>query len=331
MTTSRFPALLEKFFTVRLMHQCEASPNTIASYRDTFRLLLRFVQERLNKAPSILQLEDLGASCITQFLDHLENDRGNCASTRNTRLAAIHAFFNYVALEEPAHSALIQRVLAIPTKRCQRKEVPFLNRPEIEALLAAPDLTTWIGRRDRTLLSLTVETGLRVSELTSLRCEDIVLGSGAHVRCQGKGRKERSTPMRKPAAKILHDWLKERDGQPKDPLFPSIRGGALSRDAVAYLLAKHVAVARIHCPSMAKKQISPHVLRHSTAMDLLQHGVDRTVIALWLGHERAETIRPYLHANLKLKERILAKIAPPYLQPGRYRPADDLMQFLESL
>lgn len=329
--TSNFPALLQRFFTDRLMRQRQASPNTITSYRDAFRLLLRFAQQSLNKAPSALQLEDLEASFITRFLDHLENSRGNSARTRNTRLAAIHSFFRYAALEEPGHSALIQRVLAIPTKRFERREVEFLVPEETEALLAAPNLNTWTGRRDRALLSLAVDTGLRVSELIGLRCEDVALGSGAHVRCEGKGRKERSTPLSKPVKKILHQWLKERHARPEDPLFPSIRGGTLSRDAVEYLLAKHVAVARENCPSMAKKRISPHVLRHSTAMNLLHHGVDRTVIALWLGHERVETTQVYLHANIKLKEKILEMTTPPNIRPGRYRPSDSLILFLESL
>ncbi len=329
--TSSFPALLERFFTDRLMRQRRVSPNTIASYRDAFRLLLKFAQKSLKKAPSDLQLEDLEASCITRFLDHLEEDRDNSARTRNQRLAAIHSFFRYAALEAPEHSALIQRVLAIPTKRYERREVEFLVEEETEALLDAPDLSTWTGRRDRALLSVAIDTGLRVSELTALRCEDLTLGSGAHVRCDGKGRKERSTPLSKPVTKILHMWLKERNGQPEDPLFPSLRGAALSRDAVEYLLAKHVATASKKCPSIAKKRISPHVLRHSAAMKLLHHGVDRTVIALWLGHERVETIQVYLHANLKLKERILETAIPPNVQLGRFQPSDSLIQFLESL
>ncbi len=329
--TSNFPALLQRFFTDRLMRQREASEHTIASYRDAFRLLLRFAQQTLEKAPSDLELEDLEAPFITRFLDHLEQDRGNGARTRNQRLAAIRSFFRYAAFEEPGHSALIQRVLAIPNKRYEQREVEFLVEEETDALLDAPDLSTWTGRRDRALLSLAVDTGLRVSELTSLRCEDVALGSGAHVRCVGKGRKERSTPLSKPVKKILQLWLTEYNGRPEDPLFPSLRGGSLSRDAVEYLLAKHVATASKKCPSMAKKRISPHVLRHSTAMNLLHHGVDRTLIALWLGHERVETVQIYLHANLKLKERILEMIAPPHIRPGRYRPSDSLMLFLESL
>lgn len=326
-----FSGLLEGFFTDRLLGQLQVSPNTIASYRDTFRLLLKFAQQRLKKAPSTLTLKDLEAPVITAFLDHLENDRSNSPRSRNVRLAAIHSFFRYVALQEPLHSALIQRVLAIPTKRTESKPVEFLTRPEVETLLDAPDLTTWAGRRDRALLMLAAQTGLRVSELVALSCEDVVLGPGAHVRCTGKGRKQRCTPLRKSVARTLREWLRERGGRPADPLFPNARGGSLSRDGVEYLLAKHVAVARSQCPSLANKRISPHVLRHTAAMDLLHHGVDRTVIALWLGHESVETTQIYLHADLALKEEALAKTAPLDVPPGRYRPDDDLLAFLESL
>jgi integrase/recombinase XerD len=331
MTTPGFPALLQSFFTDRLMRESQASPHTIASYRDTFRLLVNFAQQRLRKDPCTLQLENLDAAFITRFLNHLEQDRGNCVRTRNTRLAAIHSFFRYVALHEPQHNALIQRVLAIPNKRYERKEVEFLTRVELDALLAAPDLSTWIGRRDRALLCLAIETGLRVSELTGLRCEDVVLTHGAHVHCHGKGRKERCTPLRKPVTKILRQWLRERSGAPSAPLFPSIRGGSLSRDAVEDLVARLVAVAGEQCPSLAKKRVSPHTLRHSTAMDLLQSGVDQQVIALWLGHERPETTQAYLHANLELKQRALDKATPYHHKPGRYHPDNSLIHFLESL
>ncbi len=330
-SSTTFPGLVEGFFSDRLLRQRRASPHTIASYRDTFRLLLKFAEQRLKKLPSKLTLEDLDAPFIGDFLHHLETDRGNSPQTRNLRLAAIRSFFRYAALEEPRHSARIQRVLALPTKRCDRKPIDFLNRPEIEALLAAPDLDTWAGRRDRALLLLAVQTGLRSSELVGLRCKDIALGDGAYVRCRGKGRKERCTPLRKQATAVLRNWLHERAGQPADPLFPNARGGPLSRDGVEYLLAKHVATARKHCPSLAGKRVSPHVLRHSTAMDLLQHGVDRSVIALWLGHESVETTQVYLHADLALKEQALARTAPLDVPPGRYRPDDSLLAFLESL
>lgn len=330
-TSKRFPGLLEGFFTDRLLRERQVSPNTIASYRDTFRLLLNFAQVQLKKEPSALELEDLDAPFIAEFLHSLESDRGNSARTRNTRLAAIHSFFRYAALQEPRFSALIERVLAIPSKRYERKPIDFLTRPEIEALLAAPDLSTWGGRRDRALLLLAVQSGLRVSELVGLRREDIVLGSGAHVRCLGKGRKQRCTPLRRQVTAVLRDWLQENDARPTDPLFPNARGGELSRDGVEYLLRKHVAVARKQCPSLANKRISPHVLRHSAAMDLLQHGIDRSMIALWLGHESLETTQMYLHADLARKEEALAKTAPLNVPPGRYRPDDTLLAFLEGL
>jgi site-specific recombinase XerD len=330
-TNNNFPALIEAFFTELLMRQRQVSPNTIASYRDSFCLLFNFAKQRLNKEPSVLSIEDLDAAFIGSFLNHIENDRGNCARSRNVRLAAIHSFFKYIALQDPIHSALIQRVLAIPTKRFERKLIDFLTKPEIEALLAAPDQSTWGGRRDSTLLSLAIQTGLRVSELIGLTCKDIVLDSGAHVRCQGKGRKDRCTPLRKDLVATLRSWLRERSGQPEDPLFPNARGGFLSRDGVEYLLAKHVAVAGKKCPSIQKKRVSPHVLRHTAAMELLQHGVDLTVIALWLGHESPETAQVYVQANLKMKEKALAKTTPVNVKPGRYQPGDKLLVFLKSL
>jgi len=328
---ANFPGLLEAFFTDRLMRQRQASPHTIASYRDTFRLLLEFVQLRLKKAPSSLALDDLDAPLLGEFLDDLESRRGISARTRNVRLAAIHSFFKYAAFYQPAHSLLIQRVLAIPSKRFDRAPIEFLTHSEIAALVTAPDTRTWIGRRDRALLLLAVQSGLRVSELVGLRCQDIVLGSGAHVRCQGKGRKERCTPLRKDAVTVLRAWLRERNGRLADPLFPTVRGGQLSRDAVEDLLAKHVRAASPRCASLKHKRVSPHVLRHAAAMDLLQHGVDRSVISLWLGHESVETTQMYLHADLQLKEAALARTAPLNVGVGRYRPGDRLMAFLKSL
>lgn len=330
-THTNFAGLVEAFFTDRLMQQRKASSNTIASYRDSFCLLFKFAQQRLNKAPSMLSIDNLDAPFIGTFLHHLEKDRGNSARSRNARLAAIHSFFKYVALQDPSHSAVIQRVLAIPTKRYDRKPIDFLTQPEIDALLAAPDQSTWAGRRDRTLLLLAIQTGLRVSELIGLICQDIVLDSGAHVRCEGKGRKERCTPLRKDSAAVLRSWMRERHGQPHDPLFPNARGGFLSRDGVEYLLTKHVAVARKKCQSLTKKRVSPHVLRHTAAMDLLQHGVDRSVIALWLGHESPETTQVYVQADLEMKEKALAKTTPLDVQPGRYQPDDQTLTFLKSL
>jgi site-specific recombinase XerD len=291
-TSADLAGLLQAFFTDRLMRQRKASPHTIASYRDTFRLLLRFVQCRIGKPPQKLAIADLDVPLLVEFLDHLEKERGNCARSRNARLTALRSFFRYVAFQEPAYSGQIQRVLAIPSQRGDRRPIEFLTRPEIDALVAAPDPGSWSGRRDRTLLLLMAQTGLRVSEVTGLRCSDVVLDHGAHVRCRGKGRKERCTPLRKDAAGALRNWLQERQAASTDPLFPAARTGPLSRDGIAYLLAKHVATARQRCPSMRRKRISPHVLRHSAAMDLLHHGIDRSVIALWLGHECVETSRP---------------------------------------
>ena len=253
-TYYNFPALLQTFFTDRLMRQRQVSPETIASYRDAFCLLFKFAQQRLNKTPSALEMEDLDAPFIVAFLCWLEDKRGNGARTRNARLAAIHSFFKYASLCDPTHSGLIQRVLAIPGKRYDRVPVQYLTRPETEALLAAPDQSTWAGRRDRTLMLVTVQTGLRVSELVGLDCQDIVLGNGAHVRCKGKGRKERCTPLRTETTEALHTWLRERNGRPSDPLFPNARGGRLSRDGVEYLLRKHLSTAVQGCPSLKKSE-----------------------------------------------------------------------------
>lgn len=328
---SNFSALLEAFFTDRLMRQRQVSPHTIAAYRDTFRLILSYAQERLKKPPSELTLENLDAPFIGEFLNHLEKKRNNRARSRNLRLTAIHSFFRYVAFEQPEQSALIQRVLAIPCKRFERPVVNFLTRSEVDALLAAPNRGTWGGRRDHALMVFAVQTGLRVSELTGLRCQDITLGTGPFVRCEGKGRKARCTPLTKQTAAILRAWLRERDGQPSDPLFPNARGGWLSPDGVQYILDKHVAVAEQECPSLRKKRVTPHVLRHTTAMDLLQAGVDRSVIALWLGHESVETTQMYFDANIEMKEEILKKTASLNASASRYRPSDPVLAFLNSL
>lgn len=322
---------LEAFFTQRLATQRESSPHTIAAYRDALRLLLGFVSDRTGKAPSQLDISDLDATLVAAFLTHLETERGNGVTTRNARLSAIRSLFRYAALRHPEHAELIQRVLAIPAKRHQQTIVCFLDAQEIDALLAAPDPTSWIGRRDHALLLVAVQTGLRISELTGLVCGDLHLGVGAHVRCRGKGRKDRATPLTSHTVDVVHAWLQERAGKPTEPLFPSRRGGPLSPDAVERLTAKHTATAAAHCPSIASKHVTPHVLRHTAAMQLLQNGVDISVIALWLGHESIQTTQIYLHADLALKERALARIAPPNTTPGRYRPPDPLLAFLEDL
>ena len=330
-TQSTFSELLQAYFTQRLINECNASPHTIANYRDTFRLLIAFAHRTLKKPPTALTMQHLDAAFVCRFLDHLEKDRGVSARSRNVRLAAIHSFFHYVALQEPALGALAQRVLAIKSKRHVKKPIDFLTRAEAEALLSAPDQQTWSGRRDWALLLLALQTGLRLSEIISLCCQDIALDTGAHVRCTGKGRKIRCIPLRKETVATLRAWLRERNAQPLDSLFPNVRGKPLSRDGVQYLLTKHVATARQQCPSLKNKRVSPHVLRHSTAMDLLQCGVDRSVIALWLGHERMDTTQIYLHASLELKEKALAKTEPFYGRPRRYRPPEQLMAFLQSL
>lgn len=323
--------LLEGFFTRRLMTQRQASPHTIASYRDTFRLLLRFAQQRLRKAPSNLALEDLDAPLVLAFLDELEQCRGASARTRNLRLTAIHSFFCYAAFESPAHAAQVQRVLAIPSKRFARTLVNYLSRAEVDALLAAPDRSTWSGRRDHALILLAVQTGLRLSELTGLQREDLSMGTGSHVRVLGKGRKERCTPLSKATRAVMIAWLREPLKVPGQPVFPNAQGGRLSSHGVHYLLAKHVTTASGTCPSLGTKRVTPHVLRHTTAMDLLQAGVEQALIALWLGHESIETTQQYLDANLALKEQVLARTTPPGAKAGRYRPDDKLLAFLSSL
>lgn len=327
-----FPTLIERFFTERLMRQRRASPHTVASYRDTFRLLFAFTHTYLGKAPSCLNLIDIDAPLVSAFLDDLEARRSTSVRTRNLRLTAIRSFFQFVAYEEPALSAHIQRVLAVPSKRHDKRMVHFLVRPEIEALLAAPDRSTWIGRRNHNLLLLAVQTGLRVSELIGLDRSSIVLGAGAHVRCVGKGRKERCTPITQHVSVALQAWLREPRHSNSDVLFPTMRGCRLSADAVQYLVAKNVSIAKSTCPSLKNKRVTPHVLRHSAAMELLQAGVDCSVIALWLGHESVQTTQMYLHAHMALKETALARVAPlRKTATDRYRPEDRLLAFLNAL
>ena len=322
---------MQAFFTERLVAQRRVSAHTVAAYRDTYRLLLGFAQERTGKMPSALGIDDLDAPLIGAFLEHLETTRGNSVRTRNARLAAVHSLFRFAALRHPEHAALIQRVLAIPHKKFDCQLVSFLTRTEVEALLCAPDRTSWIGRRDHALLLIAVQTGLRVSELTGLTCADVVLGTGAHVHCVGKGRKERQTPLTKQAVAVLRVWMTERQGSTDDPLFPSRRRGPLSRDAVELLVAKYAAAARQRCPSLGAKTVSPHVLRHTAAMQLLTAGIDTTVIALWLGHAGVEATSIYTHADLGMKERALARTAPTGTPTGRYQAPDGLLAFLETL
>jgi site-specific recombinase XerD len=322
---------LEAFFTQRMIGQRQASPHTIAAYRDTFRLLLHFTRDRTGKSPCQLGLADLDAPLIAAFLTDLETRRGNSPRTRNARLAAIHSLFRYAALRHPEHAALISRVLAIPPKRFERDLVTYLTEPETSALLAAPGRSARTGRRDHALLALAIQTGLRVSEIAALQCGDITLGPGAHVRCHGKGRKERITPLTSQTVAVLRAWIREHGGQPASPLFPGPRGEPLTRSAIEHMVTRYAATAAASCPTLRARPISPHTLRHTAAMQLLHAGVDITVIALWLGHESTETTQIYLHADLTLKERALARTTQPGTTPGRYKPPDSLLAFLENL
>lgn len=322
---------LESWFTDRLGRQRQVSARTITSYRDTLKLLLCFMQDRTGKSPSSLDWDDLDQEAISAFLDHLETERGNSARTRNLRLTAIRSLFSYAALRHPEHAGVIQHVLAIPTKRFDTKTISFLNAEEAAALIDAPDLQRWEGRRDRALLVLALQTGLRVSELINLDCADIVLGTGGHVQCQGKGRRQRAVPLTSSAQQVLKVWMAERAGRAGDPLFPTRTGHRLSPDAVQRRVALHGAAAAERCPSLRSKNLHPHVLRHTCAMSLLQAGVDVAVIALWLGHADMRSTNAYVHADLSIKERALALTTPATIKPGRYKPADPVLALLESL
>jgi integrase/recombinase XerD len=324
-------ATVQAFFTERLARQRRASPHTIAAYRDTLRLLLSFAAQRTGTLPCRLDFTDLDAPMISAFLDYCEHDRGNSIRTRNARLAAIHSLFSFAALRHPEHAADLERVLAIPPKRADQTIVTFLTRDETQALLAAPDRSTRTGRRDHAWMLLAIQTGLRASELTSLTRRDVHLGAGAYVACHGKGRKDRITPLTPGTISTLQNWLAERPGQPGDPLFTTIRGGPMSNDALQQRLTVHAAKAARTCPALASKNLTPHVLRHSAAMALLHAGNDITVIALWLGHENVTTTQIYLQADMALKQRALDRTTPPATVPGRYRPPDQLLAFLEAL
>jgi len=322
---------LQAFFTDRLMSQRQASPHTIAGYRDAFRLLLRFAADRTDTQPCELDMGDLDAPLVAAFLDHLETERRNSVRTRNHRLAAVHSLFSYAALRHPEHAASIQRVLAIPPKRFERNLVTYLTDDEAQAVVSACDRATWTGRRDHAMIVLAIQTGLRISELADLSCADVVLGAGAHVHCVGKGRKQRRTPLVPHTAAVLRVWLAERQGSPLEPLFPTVTGKPLSRDAIEHRITQHVRNAGRVCPSIRTKKVTTHTLRHTAAMRLLLSGVDVTVIALWLGHEQVSTANLYLHADMSQKERAIARITPPNTTPGRYRASDPILAFLEAL
>lgn len=322
---------LQAWFTERLITQRNASPQTIAAYRNALRLLLRFAHEQTGKQPCQLDFADLDAPLIGAFLDHLEHQRGNTPRTRNARLAAIHSLFRYAALRHPEHAASIGRVIEIPAKRHERALICYLDLDETKALLAAPDRTSWLGRRDHAMLLTAIQTGLRVSELVALRVGDVSLGTGAHLRVTGKGRKERCATLTPETIAVLREWMRERDGEPEQPLFPTRRGGTLTTRAVALLLDKHTAAANTACPSLRGKRVTPHVLRHTNAMLLRAENIDILTIALWLGHESTRSTEIYLHADNKLKQQAIDRTAPTGTPPGRYQPPDTLLAFLERL
>jgi integrase/recombinase XerD len=322
---------LQSFFSDRLVKQLHASPHTIAAYRHALRLLLTFAQQQTGKQPSRLDFADVDAPLVGAFLNHLERDRGNSAKTCNARLAAIHSLFRYSALRHPEHAASIARVLEIPAQRHRQTAIAYLDRSEIEALLAAPDRSTWLGRRDHAMLLVGIQTGVRVSELVNLTIDAVSLSTGAHLRVTGKGDKQRCAILTSETIAVLREWLRERDGQPHEPLFPTRRGQPLTTRAFELRLDKHTVTAACRCPTLNTKRVTPHVLRHTNAMLLRAEDVDIYTIALWLGHASIKSTEIYLHADNKLKQQAIERAAPTGTSPGRYRPPDQLLAFLETL
>lgn len=329
--TPCFPTLLQQFFVERLIQQKNVSPRTVASYRDAFRLLLNFAQHRLHKSPADLALTDLDASLVLAFLDHIEKERHNSIRSRNARLSAIHSFLNYAALRDPLALSTIHRVLAIPMKRFEQPLVDFFSHEEINAILNAPERTTWCGQRDRVMLATLYNTGSRVSELIGMTVKDLVLERSPSVRIHGKGRKERTVPLWRRTATQLRRWLPQIDSAPDQHLFPTRSGGPMSRTGVTDRLHLAARVASQRYPQLLQRKISPHRIRHSTACHLLQAGVDLNVIALWLGHESPSTTHIYVEADLAMKQRALNVLQAPNQKPNRYRPTDEVIKFLDGL
>jgi len=326
-----FAALLQGFFLQRLVQQRNASPCTVAAYRDAFRLLLAYLEQHCHKKPALLALDDFNAPLVLGFLDHLEKERGNGIRSRNARLAAVHAFARYTALQCPSALGQMQQILAIPYKRFEKPLLGFLSREAMQAILAAPDQSTWVGRRDRLLLALLYNTGARVSELVAIRAGDVVLAATSTVRLHGKGRKQRTVPLWKETADLARQWMRNEALRPDEPLLPNRNRRAMSRGNAAERVALAARAAQPNCPALAGQVVTPHTIRHSTAMHLLQSGVDLTVIALWLGHESPVTTHGYVEADLAMKERALAALDPPGIKAGRYQAKDSLLAFLESL
>jgi site-specific recombinase XerD len=325
-----FSALVQGFFCQRLIAQRNASPRTVASYRDTFQLLLRFLDQSMNKPPAQILLADLDAPLILRFLDHLEQERGNSARSRNNRLAAVRSFMHYASFQDPTCLPLVQRVLAIPMKRFERPLLHFLSREEMQAIVDAPDSSTWSGHRDRVLFATLYNTGARVSEIIQL-IRSQVSARDTSIMIHGKGRKQRDVPLWKSTAAEIRQWLDCIDTAPETPLFPNRTGGPLTRSGVEYRLRLAVKKGAKNCLSLQGKSVSPHTLRHTTAMHLLQSGVDISVIALWLGHESPKTTHLYIEADLAMKERALEKLEEPSIKTPRYKPTPDILAFLESL
>jgi integrase/recombinase XerD len=326
-----FARLVEGFFLDRLIRQRNSSPQTVAAYRDCFRLLFEFARDRWNKPTERLVLADLDAPLVLAFLDHLEKDRKNSVRSRNARLAALRSFLHFAALKDPEALAVIQRTLAIPMKRCTRPLVGFLSRDEVQAIINAPDTATWVGQRDQVLLSTLYNTGARVSETRSIKVADVTLEGSPCVRLHGKGRKDRTVPIWPATAVQIRRWLPRIDPAPGRPLFPTATGRILTRSAITDRLKRATKIAARECADLEQRRVSPHTFRHTTAMHLLQSGVDITLIALWLGHENPATTHIYVEADLTMKEAALKLVQPPAAKQGRYKPPDGLLRFLQGL
>lgn len=328
---SLFAKLVEEFFLDRLIRQRNSSPQTVAAYRDCFRLLFEFSRDHMRKPTDRFVLADLDTPLVLAFLDHLEKVRKNSIRSRNARLAAIRSFLRFAALKDPQSLAVIQRALAIPLKRCSKPLVGFLSREEVQAILDAPDISTWPGQRDRVLLATLYNTGARVSEAIGIKVSDVILESSPNIRLHGKGRKDRTIPIWPATAVQIRRWLTRIDRSPDKPLFPAIAGGPLTRSAITDRLRRAVREAAGKCASLSRRRVSPHTFRHTTAMHLLQSGVDITLVALWLGHESPATTHIYVEADLKMKEAALKVIQPPAIKQVRYQPPDRLLHFLQGL
>ena len=326
-----FGSILQSYFCDRLIQQRGASPRTIDSYRDTFKLALNFFEAHHHKPAAEMTLSDLNVVFVCQFLQYLENSRHNCIRSRNARLAAIHSFVHYAILKDPTALPVLQAILAIPAKQFDRILIHPLSRDEIFALLDAPDCATWTGRRDCALLTMLYNTGARVSEIAQIHRGDLQLVSAGRVLLHGKGRKERVLPLWKQTVRLLKHWITEITSDPLAPLFPNRHGMPMTRSGIETRLKAAVRIATANCPSLQTRRVSPHVIRHTTAMHLLQSGVDLTVISLWLGHESPETTHQYVEANLAMKEKALASLQEPKLTASRYRPPQDILAFLDSL